>query len=349
MAGILAQQMRRAGGAPTSPNLIVNPNGDDGIVGWDAELGTAFTTRVGDVDAGQHNFFFGNTGSLALKTLRQRQIVNVPTEYQSMMGQGTINFSFDYRTTTKTVVDYGIATLRCHSGVDGSGDVLAIIWSDDLKSAGAKASYTLAVPAPLGTRSITVAISCRQLDGLNADFYFRNVSVTISPSAGQCVPIFAWNIPAELGWTVTAGNITGSTTTSTTSEFSGIFAVPSAWGGSQANLAYHRDIVLTPAALALVASSNAVARLNLINWRNNSSDKSRSYVQFLGAGDVVLGAVEDAATPRPWLQSPTRQRHNASVPMGTVKFRVGHQFARSDGTVDDAIVAQFSATLEVLP
>lgn len=346
IAGIMAQQMHQAGGAPTSSNLIVNPSGDDGIFGWNAELGTYFTTQVGDVEPGLNNFFFGAPG-MGDRALRQKQTMDIPSEILAQMGEAEVSVSLDYRTGLgASEVDFGAVVIRFHSEFGGGGAILSLSWSDDLISTTGKATYAFTTLAPAGTKSITLAMICRHVDGINADLYFRNVSVTITPSSLKCLPIFAWDTPTEAGWTVTAGIITGSTTSTTSSEFSGIFAVPSAWGGSQANLAYHRDIALNPAALAVVSTGNAIARLNLLNWRNNSSDRSRSYVQFLGSGDAVLGVVEDAPSPYSWPRAPTRQRHTAAVPVGTVKFRVGHQFARSDGAVSDAIVAQFSACLE---
>lgn len=346
MAGITAARRRRSGGFAPSGNLIFNPNGEGGIEGWiNGYNSPNFTTRIGDIDAGLTNFYFGSGYSAAGGNRRQYQIVNIPAAYRDAACR--LALSLDYK--TEAIQDSARVILRFYSGEDATGDVLSVKWSDKMGPIETKAEFFQNYPVPIGAKSFTVTVFCFHRDGASAGVFFRNVAAVIHPSAVACYPIFAWNVPTELGWTVTTGNIVGSTSSSVTNTHSGDWNLPPAWGGSQANLAYNRLVNVPPAALAMVAAGKGVVELELINWRVNSSDTSRSYVAFLDANDSVLGIVQDAATPQPWSGSPTLQRHSATVPTGTTKFRVGHQFQRNDGSALDATVAQFSATLQTAP
>lgn len=344
IAGIVAQGgMRQSGGLqPPSANLILNSSGETGIAPWTNEYNSPnFTTRVGDIDAGLVNFFFGDY-TIVTATRMQAQLINIPSEYLPFSGASHLALSLDYGSGAQ---DAGRFIVRFYSGVDGSGDVLSNYWSGSLGALVAKLTFSVNIPVPAGAKSFAIIAMCRQLDGAAANVYFRNVSAEIVPSNERCFSIFAWDVPTELGWTVTTGNIVGTTSSSRNNTHSGGFNLPPAWGGAQANLAYYRDIAVPSEAMGIIASGGAEISLTFLNWRVNSSDESRSYVQCLDGSNNVLAVVQDASTPQPWSNSPTIRRLSGAVPAETTKFRVGHQFRRQDGTTNDATVAQFSALL----
>lgn len=147
------------------------------------------------------------------------------------------------------------------------------------------------------------------------------------------------------GWTVTVGNI-ASTAVTAGAVIAGYMC---RFGGSQAQLAYHKAISIPAIAASPIALGVATARLKRTSWRTNAGDRSRTYCQFLDSGDNVVATLEDASTPQPWVAAGNLTpplEYTVALPSNVVSARMGFHFQRNDGTVNDADVALAEVTIE---
>lgn len=319
-------------------NLLLNPSGASGTANWTQTLGTTFTTTTTDPIAGLPQKFVLASNSVKSHV---NQTFDVPSinAAAAAAGQLTLNFSFNYNTYNSDSDD-AFPRVFFWSGTGGTGTLLGIAYDAPLTS-DATVRVDLAYKVPKGTQSISVGFCGKRSAGSELSFYFNGCVANLVAGTHTVVPVYTRDQVDGSGWTVTAGSKTGDT-----SAEQGDYYLPSQYGGSQASLAYYKDIAASADALALIAGGTAVLRMRSISWNTNGADRSRIYVQCLDASNAVLATCQDAAATTNWGTGPDFNNNTVTIPAGTVTFRIGQQFTRADGTVNDAHTAQISVWVE---
>lgn len=319
-------------------NLLLNPNAAAGTANWTQTLGTTFTTTSVDPIAGIPNKFILASNSAKSHVSQTFDIPSVNAA-AAAAGQLTLNFSFNYNTYNSDS-DNAFARVFFWSGTGGTGTLLGIEYSGALTS-DPTVRVDLSYKVPKGTQSISVGFVGVRNAGSEMSFYWNGAVANLVAGTHTVLPVYTRDQIDNTGWTVTAGTRTGDT-----SAEQGGYDLPSHYGGSQASLAYYKDIAASADILALIASGTANLRMRSISWNTNGADRSRIYVQCLDASNAVLATCQDAAATTNWGTGEDFNNNTVTIPAGTVTFRIGQQFTRADGTVNDAHTAQISVVVE---
>lgn len=317
------------------------------VPGKDAESGTgdwtmilnSISTKSGEAGFTGNCFFGGNFSSS-----RARHIYyDIPSGAETDVDSGTtdVTLQITYR-TIGTDSDSARFYFEFWSGAGGTGTYLGSTLRPG--TGGPNDGYNLDVltvqdivsKVPVGTRSITFGVLPIRTGGTEQSFYWEMNSLILSAGTGhRSAALFSdFNVSladALLGWTVTTGSIASSSQT-------GAWSFTERFGGSQAALQYNRALTIPAHATSAVAAGTATARLRRAAQQTNAGDRSRTYCEFLDAGNAVVATVQDAASPTAWGTAMVLSEFTVAIPTTAVSARMNFHFQRNDGTVDDARV-----------
>lgn len=345
--GIVAQQA--AGVSAFLPYSWSIPGGDaqSGTGDW-TMVSNSIDTKDGTADGFTGNCFFGGN----FPSARARHIFyDIPSDAFSAVDTGATDITLEILfNTINTDGDSARFYFEYWDDAAGTGNYLGSSLLPP--TGGASGGYhadvltvqSITGKVPPGTRSLTFGVMPFRLGGTECSFYWEMNSLTLSAGTGhRSASLFSdFNVSpanAVLGWTVTTGTIAGSADLAD-------WGLTWRYGGSQAALQYNRALVIPSHALAPIAAGTATARLRRAANQTNAGDRSRTYCEFLDAGNAVVATLQDAATPTAWGQAMTLDEFTIAVPTTAVSARMNFHFQRADGTVNDARVRMTEVFIE---
>lgn len=327
---------------------LTNPDAETGdTTGWIQTVGSNFTVATANIaNRGTGAYYFLGSSDDAVAEAEMTP-VNVPSAAESDIDAGQVMLTFEYvHADLSSDTDSGWGSVHFYSGANGTGDWLGQRTSprqyqEDQTGVDPPTDFSRDVPVPVGTRSIKVVFVFERQGGTQLSYYFDDIALTLTKPYAGSETLFAEEDGVTSGWTI----ITGSDQPAIETGWSRW-----GWGGmrcttGQAAWEGYRDITPSAAALTAIAAGNATVQMFRRYWNQNDDDQARVYIECLDSGDSVLDTLEDAASPTTWCDSQIFHSYSGSlaVPTGTVKFRLGIEMARIDGTALDAAIGFLNA------
>lgn len=328
---------------------LTNPGAETGdATGWTTLTGTGvFASTSNQATYGFSGTYHFRLDANAAFAESRHPYQDIPSSHFTDVDAGSVAVTLSYRYAGPGPgsEDPGRFRLEFYSGTGGSGVFLGQTTSDSLIGAGSGFNNTLTSLLPPGTRSVALFAWGTRTSGTELSFYFELTTLTLSSSASRRENLYAMRGSDASGWTVVSGS--GQPPSDNTWSDWGWGGI---YGNSQAAYEIYKEITPSAAALAQIAAGAVSAGLRRYAWNENDDDQSRTYIKCLNSSNTVLATAQDAASPTDWnttvnVKLATDSGMTVSVPTTTTKFRVGHQFARVDGTVLDAAVGFVDAYL----
>lgn len=329
---------------------VPGKDAESGVGDWTQIEGGPLATRSG-IGGLTGNCFVGaeNAGI----SVARHGWYDIPSSHFTVSDAGNLQVTLEIPyITLNTDSDYAAFAFEYYDDAGGAGNFLGYSRFPDT---GAEASgynsdslatLSLVGKVPAGTRSLTFAILAGRQSGSELSFYFEinSLTLTVGPTyrSSALFSDYKADVTSALtGWTTTTGSITGACTMDAQP-----FTFAQRHGGSQARLTYNKALTIPAVALVPIAAGLVTARLKRAVFSTNANDASRTFCEFLDAGESVVATLQDAATADPWTTVSTFAEYTVAVPTTAVSARMNFDFVRNDGAVLDARVREAEVLLE---